>query len=231
MKLVRAVGNFRLQRALSNTYVNTIVDVLLQHQDTLMIVADLLQTCVQKASPELKGKIEGIHKLYRIADETGNLIIPNHISRLIEALEKLYQQNNEIIEDQRGAIVELLGRKLVCPRYDARDFCFNSGRFVDEQSRDITLQEVDVAALSDTRYQVEAYECKMRSNKLMNDDCTDLEYLVKASEERGYRANVGVISFDNDEIVRRKLKRLYSPDCVKVYGLESMKKLRESPFE
>ena len=43
MKLIRVEGNIRLQRALSHSYVQTIVDIMLQHQDTLGFVAEVLQ--------------------------------------------------------------------------------------------------------------------------------------------------------------------------------------------
>lgn len=78
--------------------------------------------------------------------------------------------------------------------------------------------------------QVEAYECKMRINKLMRDDCTDLIYLANATNQRGYHANVGVISFDTDRLISRKLERLEASPLIKVYGLESIWKLQDSPF-
>lgn len=231
MKLVPAEGNLQLQRALAHAYVTTLVDIFVKHLDTLTVVADVLQTLVQRDPPELKEKLKGIYDYYRDVDEDGNIVIPQYISKLIETLERLYHQNNEIITVQRGAIVELLGHKLICPRYGVNDSCSNSRRFVDEQGRDITIQEVDVAALSHSRQQAEAYECKMRSNKLERDDCDDLKEVVKASKQHGYRANVGIISFDVDEIVRKKLKRLDAPNYIKHYGLESIWKLQNSPFK
>jgi len=231
MKLVPAEGNLQLQRALGHAYVTTLVDIFVKHFDILMVVADVLQTLVQPNPPDLREKLEGIYNTYRDVDKEGNVVIPDHVGKLIETLEKLYRQNDEIITYQRGAIVELLGHKLICPRYGVNDSCSNSRRFVDEQGKDITIQEMDVAALSDSRRQVEAYECKMRSNKLDRDDCEDLKEVVKASKQRGYRANVGVISFDVDKIVRNKLRRLDAPNHIKPYGLESLGKLQNSPFD
>lgn len=231
MKLVFAEGNVQLQRALAHSYVTTLVDIFVNHLDTLMVTADVLQTLVSPNPPGLKEKLKGIYDIYRSVDSDGNITIPEHIATLLETLEKLYyQRNNEIITDHRGAIVELLGRKLVCPRYTDHDMCANSRRFVDEQGREITFQEVDFAALSDTRHHVEAYECKMRSNKLERSDCDDLQALVQASEQRGYRANVGIISFDVDEVLRKKLRRLDAPHCIKAYGLQSVELLQKSPF-
>src|SRR5262249_11262607 len=156
---------------------------------------------------DLQDKLNGIKMIYSRTDKNGEYIIPEYITNLIELIKKFYQQPNEVIEDQRGAIVERLGYEIVCSRYSP-DECANSRRFVDEQGRDITLQEVDGAALSHRYRQVEAYECKMRANKLERDDCDDLEYLANACYERGYHANVGIISFDPDSVVRRKLWRL-----------------------
>jgi hypothetical protein len=232
MKLVPAEGNLQLQRALAHIYVTTLVDIFVHHLDTLMVTADVLQTLVIPNPPGLKEKLKGIYDTYRSVDGDGNITVPEHIAKLIETLEKLYhQRNNEIITDQRGAIVELLARRLICPRYTVNDICANSRRFEDEQGREITIQEVDVAALSDVRRHVEAYECKMRSNKLERSDCDDLQALVQASEQRGYRANVGVISFDVDEVVRKKLRRLDAPYYIKPYGLQSIGKLQRTPFD
>lgn len=231
MKLVAAEGNIELQRALAHVYVTTLVDIFVNHLDTLMVTADILQTLVHRNPPGLKEKLKGIYNTYRSVDGDGNITVPQHIAKLIETLERLYyQRNNDIITVQRGAIVELLGHKLVCPRYGVNDFCANSRRFEDEQGSTITIQEVDVAALSDARGHVEAYECKMRSNKLDRSDCDDLKALVQASEQEGYNANVGVISFDVDEVVRKKLKLLDAPNYIKSYGLQSVGKLQQSPF-
>jgi hypothetical protein len=230
MKLVRADGNVRLQRALTHTYVRSLVTIFVQHQDILDIAADILQNCVYKAHPDLQDKLNSIAVMYRRVDMNGEYIVPEHIVKLIELLKKFYQQPNEVIEDQRGAIVERLGYEIVSSRY-SQDECANSRRFVDEQGKDITLQEVDIAALSHRHQQLEAYECKMRANKLERDDCNDLEYLASAAYERGYRANIGIISFDPDSIVRKKLWRLGASNTIKVYGLESIRKLLRSPFE
>ena len=134
MKLVSAEGNLQLQRALGHVYVTTLVEIFVNHLDTLMVAADLLQTLVHHNPPGLKEKLKGIYDTYRSVDSDGNIIVPEHIAKLIETLEKLYyQRNDEIITDQRGAIVELLGHKLICPRYGVNDSCSNSRRFVDEQ--------------------------------------------------------------------------------------------------
>lgn len=230
MKLVRVEGNFRTQRALSHTYVKTIVDILIQDREILALVADVLQTVVRRDQPELMGKLEAIRKFYRRADAEGNLAVPSYIDKLTKNLQQLYHQSNENIDDQRGAILEALGHRLICSRYTNDDICINSGRFLDEQNREITIQEVDVAALSDTQKRVEGYECKVKSNKLESHDCIDLEYLFVAAQQRGYKSNVGVISLDSDDIVQKKLKRLEAAYCIKIYGLESIGKLQNLPY-
>lgn len=107
---------------------------------------------------------------------------------------------------------------------------WGSKRFVDEQGREITIKEIDVAAICDSRYLAEAYECKVRINKLEHDSCADLNAVFEASEARNYQSNVGVISFDNDRLVRRKLGLLDAPLCIKCYGIESIARLEISPF-
>jgi hypothetical protein len=116
-------------------------------------------------------------------DQDGNVIIPTHIKNFLR-------------------------RKLVCKRYNHTGACANSRRFVDNKRREITIQEVDVAALCHTRFQAEAYECKVRSNKLDRDDCNDLKALTEYSQEINYQINVGIISFDNDQLLNRHLLML-----------------------
>ncbi len=231
MKLVQVTGNYQTQRALEHIFVQNIADILLNHNDTLPVVAEILQAYVGREQPGLTEKLDAINMFYSDIDDSGNITIPQHISQLTRMLELLYQQkNDETINNQRGAIVEVLGRKLICSRYDRNDTCLNSGRFKDNQGRDLTYQELDVAAFSANRLLVEAYECKLRANKLEKDDCDDLESLSKFSEERDCQAHVGVICFDSDAIVRKQLQRLRSANCIRVYGLESIPKLRNNPF-
>ncbi len=230
MKLAPAVGNFKLQQALSHTYVRDIVNFLLTHENLLPDIAEILQTCVQKDPPELAVKLHAIHTIYAYIDDEGHLVLSGDIAKLIQTLENFYRQPKEKIEDQRGAIVELLGCRLVCLRYQGSPNCANSRRFVDEQQRYITIQEVDVAALSDYPKQLEAYECKMRVNKLETHDCNDLTYLAKEALKYGYHANVGIISFDPSPMIRRKLKQLHADPRIRSYGIDCLMTLRDSPF-
>jgi hypothetical protein len=231
MKLIRADGNIELQRALTNPYVRTIVDIFIKDKEALMLAAELLKTHIKREQPGLKEKLAALLTYYKRLDAVGNVVIPAHITKLVEAIERLYMQNNEKIEMQRGAIVELLAYSFISPRYGSHDFCSNSRRFYDEHNKPITLQEVDVAALSHERRQLEAYECKIKVVGLMHDDCVDLEYLVDESERYGYTANIGVISFDHDRIVERRLEKLQTLKFIKAYGLESLHDLQDSPFE
>lgn len=43
MKLVSAEGSIPMQQALAHSYVKTIVDIILQHRETLGIVAEVLR--------------------------------------------------------------------------------------------------------------------------------------------------------------------------------------------
>jgi hypothetical protein len=237
MRLIRADGNIDMQRALSHPYVKTIVDILVEHKDTLDVVAEVLQQHIQRAEPSFAKTLAGIRAIYSQFDSEGNPIIPTYINNLIATLDQLYRQNNEKIRVQRGAIVELFGRRLVCPRYNTGQECSNSQRFVDDRGQFITIQEVDVAALSHERLHVEGYECKLKADGLTSDDCIDLAHLLKAAQESNYHANAGIISFDNDKRIRRRLNHLrptfeHLPESrsIKAYGLESIRTLQNSPF-
>lgn len=238
MRLVRADGNVRMQNALSHPYVRTVVDILLQHRDTLGFTAEILQTYIYPLSPGFAEALAAIRTSFSQVDDEGKTFVPTHITLLTETLDKVYRQNKEKVDDQRGAIVELFGRRLVCPRYKNDQECSNSRRFEDDHGHRITIQEVDIAALSHERRHIEAYECKMKAVSLASDDCIDLAYLLKAAEEDDYRANAGVVSFDSDKTVRRRLNKLQSvmehvptSKDIKAYGLESIELLQRSPFE
>ncbi len=238
MRLVWAQGNVRMQQALSHTYVRSIVDILLQHREVLEIVSEVLQRFQYPQEPGLATKLASIRVTYSQTDVDGNTIIPTHIVNLLETLDGLYQQNKERIQYQRGAVVELLGRKLVCSRYITNQECSNGGHFRDDQGRHITEQEVDVAALSQERQHAEGYECKLKARELESHDCIDLAYLLDAAQGSGYSVNIGVISFDSDKMVNRRLRHLQptfqhlpSASNIRVYGLESIWSLQDSPFQ
>jgi hypothetical protein len=234
MDLVRAEGNLQFQRALHHVYVITIVNILLENLDQLDFfqeITEIVQSCVGKNPPDLQEKLQSVGMMHEETDQDGNIVLPGYVSQMITTVEKFYRQSNETIRDQRGAIVELLGYKIVQTRYSQAGECANSRRFVDREGKVITIQEMDVAALCHTRRQCEVYECKMRSNKLERDDCHDLTAVAEAARQIGYRANVGVISFDNDKLIRRHLMRLGASPSIKAYGVESIGALRYPPFE
>jgi hypothetical protein len=230
IKMAPAVGNLKLQQALSYTYVKDIVNFLLTREDLLPDIAEILQICVKKNPPDLAVKLKSIYTTYAYTDDKGNSVLSGDIAELIQTLENFYRQSQEKIEYQRGAILELLGRRLVCPRYQDDTNCANSQRFVDEQQQNITIQEVDVAALSDYHKQLEAYECKMRVNKLEVHDCNDLAYLANEAFKCDYWANIGIISFDPSPMIQRKLKQLHADPRIRSYGIDRLMTLRDSPF-
>lgn len=231
MKLVSAEGNQQQQRALNNVYAREIAHILAEHIED---IPDLLQVISEILQKYTGDKHEGIaHKLSSILILYENQLdgkAPNYIIKLVSALEKLYQSPKEQIDHLRGAIVELLGRALICPRYRSGE-CANSRRFVNSCNREVTIQEVDVAAISYLYFQLEGYECKIKSISLMHDDCVDLAYLVREAQKESYQAHVGIISLDPDKMVARNIRRLNGEQCIQVYGIESIKELKYSPFD
>lgn len=65
MKLVPADGNFELQQAFRNSYVRKIVEIFVRHEEILILVADLLQTHLNREQSGLKEKkdSQGTHTL------------------------------------------------------------------------------------------------------------------------------------------------------------------------
>ena len=128
-------------------------------------------------------------------------------------------------------MVELVGLALIKPRYRHTDECANSRRFVDQHNKTITFQEIDIAALSYGRRQLEGYECKMKAIALENHDLLDLEYLYCAATEEDYQAQVGIISFDTSKRVERRLRAFNAALCIQAYGIDVLNELQYSPFE
>lgn len=130
-----------------------------------------------------------------------------------------------------GAVVERLGLELIKNRYQKTDECANSRRFIDQHNKIITLQEIDIAALSHDRHELETYECKIKAMSLENHDCLDLTYLHQVATTEDYQAQVGVISLDPSKLVERCLKRLHAASCIQAYGVDTLYELEYSPFE
>lgn len=231
MRLISASGSPDMQEALAHPYVQTIVTILLQvqNQNLFRLIAQFLKQHDQPTSPRFAQNLEALNNYYqRHPNSQGVFSDSTDIGVLKQTLDDLYQQHEKKIRYQRGAIVELLVRNLVCPRYRPNE-CLGNQRFMDERGRAITDQ-VDVAALSHNQYYVEGYECKIKASGIASEDCTNLIALAKAAQERDYLANVGVVSFDNDWLVKNKIKYFDYVSYIRPYGLDSLATLQNTPF-
>ena len=230
MRLVPAGGSPQMQRALTHRYVRTIAQILFQYleqPDLLRIVAGILQTYERRAQDGLEADLEYLHVNQSRPGDAG-LAPPSHVVELIQTLRNLYLQRDEDIRYQRGAILEVLVYQLVGPRYKANE-CQSNHCFVDNHRRYVT-EQMDVAALSQHRRQVEGYECKLKAAGIESSDCTSLAFLADAAQEEGYRTNIGFVTFDDEKPIRRKIARLHSSPMLKAYGLDNLGLLRNNPF-
>ncbi len=230
MKLVPAGGSPQMQGALIHRYVRTIARILFQyaeHPELLRTVAGILQTYERHAQAGLEADLENL-RVNQSRPGNAGLAPPSHVVELIQTLHNLYQQRDEDIQYQRGAILEVLVYELVSPRYKA-DECKSNHRFVDNHGRYVT-EQVDVAALSQDKRQAEGYECKLKATGIDSPDCTSLAYLAQVAQQEGYRSNVGFVTFDDEKIIRRKIARLHSSPVLKAYGLDNLELLQNSPF-
>ena len=230
MKLLRA-GSPGMLKALSDPSVHTIVDILLQHLDILSFVADILQTHEQTNS---KGLEEDLHFLYinqsrpKTAAKVNAKDTLTQIIELNQAILRMYSQRYDDLKYSRGAIVELITYKLIYPRY-RKDECLNNHKLADEQSKPITGQ-LDVVALSHSKEQAEAYECKLKIKSLESEDCDNLRVFSEAVEEREYDVCVGAVSFDDNAYMERMLKWHKAPSFIQAYGLDNIEELGKTPF-
>lgn len=156
--------------------------------------------------------------------------VPAYVDELISALEALYQYDDITVGYLRGAIVEQLTLQLVSQRCLANE-CMSNHLFLDAYGREVTGQ-LDVVALSHNGFFAEGYECKIHAigtYGLMSKDCDNLRALVRTAHNEGYNVNVGVISFDNDRLIQKRLKHFNAPSYILAYGLESMIDLKSIP--
>jgi hypothetical protein len=227
MKLVAAGGSPRMQRALMNHTVQAIASILSHHPDLLAPVASILKFYDRRNQAGLEQDLDQLRVSRSRPSDTG-LIPPDYVVALAQALHNLYQQRDEDIRYQRGAILEFLAHSLVCPRYQSSE-CQSDYRFVDEHGEYIT-EQVDVAALSQSKRWAEGYECKLKANSIESSHCTGLTYLAEVAQREGYRSNVGFVALDDERIITRSIARLSSSPVLKVYGLNTLWSLRNNPF-
>lgn len=227
MKLVPAGGGPQMQRALAHRSVHTIAAILSQHPELLAVVAPILKIYDQHAQAGLAHDLDLLRINQSRPGDTG-LIPPDHIVELGQALHDLYQQRDDEIRYQRGAILEILTHRLVSPRYQPGE-CQSDYRFVDEHGKYVT-EQIDVAAISQRKKWAEGYECKLKANGIASAHCTGLAYLAEVAHQEGYHINVGFVALDDERIIARRITRLYPSLVLKAYGLNRIWVLRDNPF-
>ena len=241
MRLIRADGHKQQQWALANEYTQTIARILSEHIDDdatlLREIAQILQKFDGEAYDDLDQRLATIRAFYELNDLSEN--IPDYIVELLEALRNFYyqslnslfQKRAEQINSLRGAVLERLCLELVKPRYDKNDECANSRRFVDQHDIIVTKRELDLAAISTVRRQLEGYECKIKSNSFVDQNRWDLRDLYDAASKEEYQAQVGIISLDTNKAVERRLRWLQADPCIQAFGIDTLDELRYSPFD
>lgn len=226
MKLISA-SSPGMEAAHRHTNVRIIVDILLQDKNLLRPTAMFLKKYFSSDQPDFEKSLDALRLFLSRPDSNGIMTAPDYVITLTQTLIKLYQQRDvDKIKYQRGAIVELLVRRLICHRYNRPgELCLNNQRFV-ENYKDITVQEVDVAALSTSRLKVEGYECKISAASFDSYDGINLINLADAANEREYRANIGFVAFESDSIMKIKLARFQLSNVLNLYGLDSIELLQ-----
>lgn len=83
--------------------------------------------------------------------------------------------------------------------------------------------------LSHNNLFAEGYECKIKADGLMSEDCDNLKALVRAAHREDYYFHVGVTAFVADRSIKDKLEHWDTPSYIAVYGLDSLTNLRTTP--
>ena len=210
-----------------HSHVYTIVDILLAERSLLRPTALFLKNFINCEQENFKENLDALYLNQKRSNENGDVVTSDNVTKLIKTLLDLYHQRDKPrIQYQRGAIVEQLVYKLIDHRYSLPgDICQTNQRFI-ENYTDITVQEVDVAALSTARRKAEGYECKTSPNGFDSYDSINLHGLEEAAKQRQYRVNVGFVAFENDRIMEIKITKRRFPNAIKVYGLDSIETLQ-----
>lgn len=237
MILISAPGSPSLQSALKNDNVQKIVVILLQiikrdsvlEQGFFRRVARFLKRFDQHALPHFEKELQTL-RLYhqRSADNTGEYTLPSYADELLCALEMLYEQPQNTLNYQRGAIVELFSSELVCSRCKSRE-CFGNQIFVHRASR-YQSDQVDVVVFSEIWQQLEGYTCKINPDTLSSPDCTNLSALSNKAQELGFLSHVGVICFEDSHIIMQRIRRIPHITGLHAYGTDNIRQLEKSPF-
>ncbi len=233
MRLISAPGSREMQLAISRYYVREIAHILLSiiGQDFFKTVTLFLQYNDQATSPEFEKKLQALRTFRQSRpDAEGRFITPNYVDELIGAVKMLYEQHQNRVRFERGAVVELLASELVNARCDSGE-CKNNHRFVDGR---FETDQVDVAVLSESRREIEGYACKIKPIGIMSEDCTNLTALASKAQELGYEVEIGAISFDYSRFIAQRLQDRLNDISHKVpfnaYGVDNMQDLGENPF-
>lgn len=238
MILIPAPGSLELQSAIENNNVQKIVDILLQiirqdsivEQDFFRVVARFLKNFGSRTLPNFEKGIQAL-RLYhkRGTNNKGEYSIPPvYVDELISALEILYEQSQEVLGYQRGAIVELISTELVCSRCSHGE-CFDNQIFAHRASR-YRSNQVDVVVFSQTWQEIEGYTCKISPQGLSSPDCTNLTALYKKAQELDFKSHVGAICFETSRVIMQKINRLPLDAPIYAYGTDNIRELEENPF-
>jgi hypothetical protein len=230
MRLKPAPGGPEMVSALDNRHVLRIVAILLPitDQDIFRDVALFLSSYTKSSQAYFKESLNDLRTSIS-PDEEGLFTTPSNINDLVTALEFLYKQNNEVLGYLRGAVVEQLTLQLISQRCLPRE-CVNNHSFEDNYGKRVTAQ-IDIAVLSYNKSEpfIEGYECKIKARGIQSEDCDNLRALVKAAHDENSYVYVGVVSFEDDQFIKRRLDHFDAPSYVKAYGLDSIKSLSYTP--
>jgi hypothetical protein len=237
--LIAAPGDKDMRDALNNKYVNEVAEALYEihkvDRDYFRRIALLLRNYYQGDSPELEKKLQALRKNALLRpNASGQLSAPEHIDRLIQALAHIYGPSQKILNYRRGAIVELFVGKLVRSRCASGEY-FSDHKFVESQyGYGYASKQIDVIVFSEKRQHIEGYSCKVSAARAATEtwesDCSDLVDLVSRARSAGYFVHVGVVCFEDSNVIRSRLENSPRYAVIHAYGVDNIYTLQQNPF-
>jgi hypothetical protein len=231
MRLRPALGSAKMINALSNPYVLEIVSILEQTIDLEFFrdVAFFLRKYTSSTQESFDIALSDL-STSDFPDLNASFVSPGYVIKAVNALRTLYKYDEDNLRFLRGAIVEKLTFQLISQRC-LNGECFSNHYFEDMHGRSVTGQ-IDVAVYSfnsEARCFVEGYECKMSPEGLQSEDCDNLRALTRVALEEECYVYTGVVSFEKDRYIYRRLQHFDAPSYIEVYGLDSLVELKDIP--
>jgi len=205
MKLMPAPGSSELREAHASPYIHKIASFLYQYldadpdffSDVALFLRNQKRQVTKNLSVSFTQKLKELCERQNYPHTDGSFTSSSTGDELKQVIAEMYEQDQEKLDFQRGAILELLTFKLVNSHCTLGD-CKINHKLVDNDPF-IHTRQIDVAALSMRDRQIEGYSCKVspvnpnKSYGLKREDCANLMAIADHGLVKSFSTHLGVV--------------------------------------